>query len=188
MKYQHLLQESTARRSTNTLWRLRRGVCRNDFFNAPKARDTQLAFHTLKNMSSARKPRETTSARGTTSARSGSSSARPSSSSARGTPSSSSSRPSGQPSSSVPKPSAQSSVPKASAQSSSRGTTSRSRGISPVKSGGLKQASQPGLLECVQKRFEKDVFESAASKLLSLGMKVSHRAVLNAFLLCAARG
>ena len=163
------------------------------FFNAPKASqqptgDTQLAFNTLRNMSSARKPRDPTSARSATSARSGTSSARPSSSSARGTPSSSSSRPSGQPSSSAPKPSAQSSTPKASAQSSSRGTTSRSRGISPVKSGGLKQASQPGLLECVQKRFEKDVFESAASKLLGLGMKMPHRAVLNAFLLYTLRG
>lgn len=36
--------------------------------------------------------------------------------------------------------------------------------MSPKNSGGLKLASQPSLLESVQKRFEKDVFASAASK------------------------
>jgi len=127
----------------------------------------------LGRMSSARKPREPTGTRNGTSARDPAASARPSGSSARsggsgtsartGT-SSSSSRPTSQPSSSS---SGQTSS-KGGGGGAGAGTTSRSRGVSPKHSGGLKQASQPGLLECVQKRFEKDVFESAASKFLLL--------------------
>jgi hypothetical protein len=60
------------------------------------------------------------------------------------------------------------------ASASSRGTASsapsgsaRTRGTSPKGSKAVvatgKQPSQPGLLECVQQRFVKDVFESAAS-------------------------
>mmetsp|Transcript_51917 Transcript_51917/g.149686 ORF Transcript_51917/g.149686 Transcript_51917/m.149686 type:complete len:706 (-) Transcript_51917:134-2251(-) len=90
-------------------------------------------------MSSARKPKGTSS-RGTTSARSGTSSARGTSSSGGGSKSTS---------------------PKASSSSARAAGPSRSKEPEKSSKSSSKQ-SQASLMECVQKRFEKDVFGSAA--------------------------